>query len=169
MKIIECLQYLGRQGLAFQGHTDDESNFCQLVKLRAKDDPAITKWMQRRNNTYTSHDIQNEICSIMSHQVLKGIVKEVGENMFSIIADEYTDLSNKEQLTLCLRWIDGDFEAHELVICSGVSQELPSKSMTFSPKLVLLIVMDIPSALALKIQQNIARYWLIQWARQERS
>ena len=35
------------------------------------------------------------------------------EKYVSIIADEYIDLSNKEHLTLCLRWIDDDFEAHE--------------------------------------------------------
>lgn len=113
MKIIECLQYLGRQGQPFQGHVDDESNFSQLLKLRAKDDPDLTKWMEQRNNKYTSHDIQNKICTIMSHQVLKGIVKEIGGKMFCTIADEYTDLSNKEQLTLCLRWVDDDLEAHE--------------------------------------------------------
>lgn len=33
--------------------------------------------------------------------------------MFCTIADEYTDLSNKEQLTLSLRWVDDDLQAHE--------------------------------------------------------
>ena len=27
--------------------------------------------------------------------------------------DEYTDVSNKEQLTICLRWVDDYFESHE--------------------------------------------------------
>ena len=31
IKVIECLQYLDRQGLAMQGDTDDESNFIQLL------------------------------------------------------------------------------------------------------------------------------------------
>ena len=31
IKVIECLQYLARQGQAMQGNTDDESNFIQLL------------------------------------------------------------------------------------------------------------------------------------------
>ena len=49
----------------------------------------------------------------MAHQVLRDIVKDVGFNFFSLIADEYTDISNQEQLTLCLRWVDDHLEAHE--------------------------------------------------------
>ena len=44
--IIECLQYLARQGQAMQGDTDDESNFIQfiqLLKLRGKDQPLLLK------------------------------------------------------------------------------------------------------------------------------
>lgn len=43
IKIIECLQFLGRQGIAFQGNTDEESNFVQLLRLRCKDDKDLAK------------------------------------------------------------------------------------------------------------------------------
>ena len=38
IKIIECLQFLGRQGIAIQGSTDKESlfNFCVYVVKTAK-------------------------------------------------------------------------------------------------------------------------------------
>ena len=42
-KIIESLQYLARQGLAIRGDNDEESNFIQLLKLRAKDDEGLAK------------------------------------------------------------------------------------------------------------------------------
>ena len=29
------------------------------------------------------------------------------------MADEYTDVSNKEQLTICIRWIDKSLEVHQ--------------------------------------------------------
>ena len=29
------------------------------------------------------------------------------------MADEVTDVSNREQLVLCIRWIDHNFEPHE--------------------------------------------------------
>ena len=32
---------------------------------------------------------------------------------FSLIADEATDVSNKEQMTVCIRWVDEDFSIHE--------------------------------------------------------
>ena len=106
MKIIECLQYLCQQGQAIRGGTDDKSNFVQLLKLRAKYDSALLEWIQKTDDKYTSHDIQNEIITIMAHQVQRDLVNDIGSNIFSIIADEYTDINNQEQLTICLRWVD---------------------------------------------------------------
>ena len=31
------------------------------------------------------------------------------QNFSSVIADEATDISNKEQMTVCIRWVDEDF------------------------------------------------------------
>ena len=40
MKITSCLCYLARQGLSLNGHgNDQDSNFKQLVKCCAEDDP----------------------------------------------------------------------------------------------------------------------------------
>ena len=112
--IIECLQYLSRQGQSLQNHVKNESNFVQLLKWRTKDNPSqLIKSPQQKDNKYISHDIQNEICAIMNHQIIGNIVEDIGVKIFSIIADEYTDISNKEQLTLCLRWIDDNLEARE--------------------------------------------------------
>ena len=61
IKVIEYLQHLARQGLAMQGDTDNESNFIQLLKLRRKGQPLLLKWLERKEDRYTSHDIQNEI------------------------------------------------------------------------------------------------------------
>ena len=36
LKILEIVRYLGRQGIAFRGHDDLESNFIQLFKLLGK-------------------------------------------------------------------------------------------------------------------------------------
>ena len=38
--IMQFLQFLGRQGLALQGHDEHESNFIQLLKLRSHDQKA---------------------------------------------------------------------------------------------------------------------------------
>ena len=36
---------------------------------------------------------------------------------FTLEADEVTDSSNKEQLIICLRWVDNHFDSHEEFIC----------------------------------------------------
>ena len=112
-KIIESLQYLARQGLAIRGDNDEESNFIQLLKLRAKDDEDLANWLDGKGAKYTSHDIQNEIISLLATHTIRELVSEIRNNYYSLICDEYTDISNNEQLTICLRWINGNLEAHE--------------------------------------------------------
>ena len=114
LKIVENLQYFCRQGQPVQGSTNKESSFYQLLKLRGKDDPALIKWMEKESgDKYTSHDIQNEMIERMAHQMLRDLVNDIGSNFFSIIADECTDISNKEQLSICLRWVDENLDTHE--------------------------------------------------------
>ena len=112
-KTIETLQCLARQGIPLRGDDDQESNFIQLLKLRVKDDSVLESWLKDKELQYTSHDIQNEIIALMANAVIRNLVGEIGENYFSIICDEYTDISNREQLTFCLRWVDSNLDAHE--------------------------------------------------------
>ena len=46
----------------------------------------------------------------MSNSVLREILDDVKGNMFSIMADEYTDVSNEEQSTFCLGWVNDNLE-----------------------------------------------------------
>lgn len=114
LKIIETIQFLGRQGLALRGDTSDEnSNFMQLLKLRCKDFPKLSGWLKKKKEKYTSHDIQNELLMLMAHQILRDLANEIKDSYYATICDEYTDISNKEQLTFCLRWVDDLFDIHE--------------------------------------------------------
>ena len=113
LQIIECLHYLARQAMPMQGDTDEESNFIQLLKLRGKDQPVLLKWLERKDDKNTSYEIQNEIISKMANNLIRDLVADIRGGSFAIIADEYTDVSNKEQLTICIRWIDKGLEVHE--------------------------------------------------------
>ena len=117
VKIIESLLYLGRQGIALRQSNDLESNFVQLLELRAIDIPELRKWLDQpgRSDTYTSHDSQNEILSLAANSIVRDIVLDIksGCSWFALIADEYTDIANKEQLSICVRWIDNKLESHE--------------------------------------------------------
>ena len=33
--------------------------------------------------------------------------------MFAVMCDEYTDISNKQQLSFCIRWVDEALNSHE--------------------------------------------------------
>lgn len=59
-----------------------------------------------KDKKYLSGDIINEIIRIMSNQLLKQLLNEVREAaLFSLIADEVTDISNQEQLCISVRWV----------------------------------------------------------------
>ena len=76
VKIVETLQFLARQGLAFRGdNSDNDSNFMQTLKLLAKDIPQITDWMKRKQNKFMSHDIQKEIVQTMANQITRDITE----------------------------------------------------------------------------------------------
>ena len=50
---------------------------------------------------------------LMANQVLGDILCEIREaNVFALLADE-SDVSLKEQLCICIRWVDENFTIHE--------------------------------------------------------
>ena len=50
----------------------------------------------------------------MANQVLREKLTVVkNSNFYSVMCDEYTDISNKEQLAICVRWVDDNLKAHE--------------------------------------------------------
>ena len=63
IKIIESLQYLGRQGVALQRNTAKDSNFIQLLELHGKDDPMFLKWLNKKVDIHSSHDMISKMKS----------------------------------------------------------------------------------------------------------
>ena len=103
---METVQELGRQGIPFQGDEGND-NFSLMLLLRGKDDPEVAKRVL--NNTdpklkkYTHDQYQNELIDIMTKHVLRLKLNEIHQSMFfGLMADEYTDVSNKEQVSVCL-------------------------------------------------------------------
>ena len=63
---------------------------------------------------YTSHHVHNELLSIMALKILRKIAGQIQESMFfTVMLDETTDCSNKEQVVLVFRWVDENLTAHE--------------------------------------------------------
>ena len=122
-KVLQNLIYLARQGLPMRGNwvsveggigCEEDSNFHQLLLLRANDDETILNIMRQKTCKYTDHHIQNEILQIMALQHLRTIADEIRKSGYFVLeSDEVTDASNKEQVIVCLRWVDSYLEPHE--------------------------------------------------------
>ena len=107
MKILENIIFLGKQGLAFRGDGDDQTgNFYQLVLVRAKDDPALLKWIDKTYDRHVTPQAQNEILKLLALKLLRKIASDIRlSGCYSILADEATDVSNTQQPVICIRWV----------------------------------------------------------------
>ena len=120
--IIEAIILCGRQGLALRGHADagpfnikepvaNEGNFRALVRFRIKDNKELQDLFLNapKNAQYLSSTIQNEIIVTCYDLILSNLVKDIAQSeYFSVLADETTDIACKEQLSLCVRYVDTD-------------------------------------------------------------
>ena len=62
----------------------------------------------------TSPETQNEILKIMALTLLRTIAAGIHESpYFTVMIDETTDITNKEQCTVCIRWVDKNLEVFE--------------------------------------------------------
>ena len=115
MKIVTSIKYLARQGISLRGDGDEEnSNFMQLLRLRADDDPDLLTWLQRKQNKYTSHEIQNEILKTMAISVSRDIASCLQSSpSLTLMMDETTDVSNTKQVLIVFRWVSDSLEVHE--------------------------------------------------------
>ena len=112
--ILSSVRYLARQGIALRGDKSDESNLIQLLHVRAEDNPQVINWLEKATNKYTSPENQNEMLMIMAHHVLQKIMLSIHSSPFlCLMVDEATDVSNKEQLTIIIRWVDEDLNVFE--------------------------------------------------------
>ena len=67
-----------------------------------------------KKGNYTSHDIVHEQMGLMANHILREILCEIREaSVFALLAHEASDISLKEQLCICIRWVDDNFTIHE--------------------------------------------------------
>ena len=87
----------------------------QLLHLRGADDPQVLTFLQQRTDKYIyKRQIQKELIKIMALHVLRDIAAFIqNAKFFSLMADEVTNASNKEQVVMCIRSVDESLEAYE--------------------------------------------------------
>ena len=125
--ILEAVVYCAHQNISLRGHRDDSKhydlvgnnpgNFQELLKLMGRTgNPILKDFLENapRNATYRSKTIQNELIELCANQIKTSIVKEIKmAKEFSVIADEASDISCKEQLSLVFRFVDEKSEIRE--------------------------------------------------------
>ena len=119
--IAETVIFCGRQGIALRGHRDDRpsveedpngnhGNFLALLQFRVQSgDKVLSDHMKSAggNATYTSKTIQNELIEICGDIIRDKILAKIRQaRYYSVIADEATDVSNDEQLSISIRYVD---------------------------------------------------------------
>lgn len=115
LKLVSSMKYLAHQGLAIRGSGRDETsgNFMQLLHLRCEDDKNLEKWLSRKQS-FVSWDIQNEILQIMSHKILRSIIREINcTKHYALIIDGTQDVEGKEQESICIRYVTDTLDIRE--------------------------------------------------------
>ena len=79
--------------------------------LRALDNPSLLKWINRSYDRHMSSISQNEILKLLALKLPCKIASDIA--MTGCLADEATDVSNTQQLVVCIRWVTKDLEVEE--------------------------------------------------------
>ena len=121
VSIIQTIILCGQQNIPFRGHRDSlvniendptgrHGNFWALLQFRINAGDEVLKnhlATAAGNVMYTSPDIQNQLISVLGDYVRNKIICRVKEaKFFTVVADEVTDCSNKEQLGTVLRYVN---------------------------------------------------------------
>ena len=85
-----------------------------VPRIKTEEDSNRAVWLKRKENVYTRPEIQNEIIKDMGLQVLRYISAYLqGSPFLTVMADETTDSSNLEKITLILCQVTQELELHE--------------------------------------------------------
>ena len=126
LPIVKTVLFCGRQGLALRGHNErsnivthsghNDGNFRALLRFRIDaGDADLQHHLETasKNAQYTSPSIQNELIVCAGKLITDEIAARVNAaKSFAILADETTDSSCKEQLSVCVRYVHYDAYGH---------------------------------------------------------
>ena len=111
--VLECIKFCGQQGLALREHRFEDGanpgNFRALIDFRAQTDNILSNHLEHspRNARYLSSGIQNELIQVCGETIRESIIHDCRlSQFFSVLADETTDVSTTEQLSICVRFVE---------------------------------------------------------------
>ncbi|KAL4083864.1 hypothetical protein QTP88_029180 [Uroleucon formosanum] len=120
--LIDLVLFLGKQELAFRGH-DENSDLLNKGNFRELFDMHIIRCSQEIQNHYNSiknifsgmsKSIQNDLISCISEFLINQIKNEIKQYKFySIQIDDTTDISQKTQCSIIIRYVTDKSELVE--------------------------------------------------------
>ncbi|XP_062017033.1 uncharacterized protein LOC133733428 [Rosa rugosa] len=111
---IDCVKFLMRQGLLFCGHdeyetSNDQGSVVGLLRF-LYDHSTDIKAAASRNSPetlkVTSCDIQKDIVSAISTEIVNTITRDISDSLFSVLINEFLDISSMNQMAIILRFVD---------------------------------------------------------------
>jgi Domain of unknown function (DUF4371)/hAT family C-terminal dimerisation region len=133
--ILDTVILCGRQNFALRGHKEGKEekkcykkgNFLALLDFRANaGDTLLLEHLTNgpKNASYKSNTIQNELIVCCGDYIRNTILSQVkSARYFSVMADEVTDISNTEQMSLCIRYFYGsqiEERFLDFILCDGL-------------------------------------------------
>lgn len=132
LALIDAVMLCGRLNISLRGHRDDSRYHPEIGSSTSK--PGVGKFVNiinyairngntdlknhlknaSKRSTYMSKTTQNDLLKCCSEVFTDLFVSEIKANkFFSLILDEATDVSNKAQLSFCLRFVDANGDVRE--------------------------------------------------------
>ncbi|CAH0555131.1 unnamed protein product [Brassicogethes aeneus] len=112
--LIDTTILLAKQELSFRGHRENEysenrGNFIEIFNFKIKDNEEMTKHIANLGKSFSSKTIQNDLILCVSEVVRDVISNEIKEtDFFSVIVDDTTDITEKSQCAISLRYLGKD-------------------------------------------------------------
>ena len=123
-RIIDVILLLVKTGHPLRGHRENSEShnrglFLEITHLLAKYDEILKVHFEDgpRNATYTSMTIQNDLISAIYQNMISLLKEELSEiSCFSVMMDEASDLSHKEQVSIVVRYVDSQYIIQERLV-----------------------------------------------------
>ncbi|KAL6581953.1 hypothetical protein OROMI_005967 [Orobanche minor] len=96
-------------------------NFIETLKMIAKQNESINKVVLENSRSekcqMIAPTIQKDIVECFSKEIVEKIIEELNGDFFSLLVDESSDISEKEQMAMFLRFVDSCGNVKERFLC----------------------------------------------------
>ncbi|XP_023742589.1 uncharacterized protein LOC111890735 [Lactuca sativa] len=109
--IIYAVRWCAFQAIAFRGHNErpdsiNKGNFLEMLEAICSFNNEMKELFRTapKHASYTSRTIQKEILNLIANRVRRMICDEIDGGKFCLLVDEARDKSNREQMSIVLRF-----------------------------------------------------------------